>query len=195
MERRHRRAHTRDRRPSVPHQGRWPRATLTQPELLLSFVVEAGGVAEQRGDVLHLRLDDVTLLVRADEGRYVVEQMDRGVVEGTDLDTTSRPALDRFLALSAGQSWRSRNRLRPLRAPSGGISEVTVRADGPGWSADWTDLEGHPRPSTLLFFGTEMTSPDRAPFCDDDRRPANGKKRYFSATVRGSARACLNSYG
>ncbi|MBO0898951.1 hypothetical protein J1G44_06065 [Cellulomonas sp. zg-ZUI199] len=122
--------------------------TLTQPELLLSFVVEAGGVAEQRGDVLHLRLDDVTLLVRADEGRYVVEHMERGVVEGTDLDTTSRHALDRFLVLSAGQSWRSRNRLRPLRAPSGGISEVTVRADGPGWSVDWADLEG-PQHATL----------------------------------------------
>jgi hypothetical protein len=114
------------------------------PETLTALIAEAGGVVEQRADVLDIRFSDVVLLVRATEARFVVERVERGVVEGSDLDTTSRAALERFLVLSCGGSWRSKKRLRPLRVPASadGALTASVRPDGSMWTVHWVDADG-----------------------------------------------------
>ena len=129
---------------SVPGEPDPGHLVIELPETLTALVAEAEGVVEQRADVLHLRFSDVVLLVRATEGRFVVERVNRGVVEGPDLATTSRAALERFLVLSCGGSWRSKNRLRPLRVPASADGAVTapLRPDGPRWTVDWVDADG-----------------------------------------------------
>ena len=95
------------------------------------------GVHEDGGGV-RLAMSDGALVVSSAAGNYVVTTVDRGVVEGIDLETTSGEALDRYLLLVVGAQWRDRRGLTAFRpAPAAAQGRPTPEVVGGRWRLRW----------------------------------------------------------
>ncbi|ADG76133.1 hypothetical protein Cfla_3252 [Cellulomonas flavigena DSM 20109] len=111
------------------------------PPEVRGLVDEAGGSIEIRGNAVRIDFGDTGLQVREDDGRFLVEAIERGTVEGVDLETSSRAALERLLVVSCGATWRSRRRLGTLQPPSrrSTAPDTRLQPDGPVWVLEWQE--------------------------------------------------------
>lgn len=107
-------------------------------EVVAGLAEEAGFGVRDDGDSVRLNVSDGALVVSVGTRTFVVERIERGVVEGVDLETPSRAALDRYLLLVVGAQWRSRRGL-PVFQPSPPAAAPLVAPERVGrrWNLRW----------------------------------------------------------
>ncbi len=83
-------------------------------------LAEAAGLfveAQRASGSVTVSWGDVKMVLSDRSGDFTVERVERGVVEAVDLATRSFQAVERFVVLMVGPSWRAREGLPWLRVP------------------------------------------------------------------------------